>query len=144
MLTGPVEIPPVSLPRSLPQAALRAALKARCPRCGEAPLFRKWLKPVDTCRSCGQDWTLQSADDFPAYISIFLTGHLMAPLIILLVSDVGLSIMAMLAILLPLAVATMLAVLQPAKGAIIAMQYWLGLNGFVKERRPGANGSDAL
>lgn len=139
MITGPADFRAANLPHSFLQAALRGAIKARCPRCGEAPLFRKWLKPVDTCISCGQDWTLQSADDFPPYISIFVTGHLMAPLIILLVSDIGLSVMAVLAVLLPLAVATMLAILQPAKGAVIAMQYWLGLSGFVKERPPGAD-----
>jgi uncharacterized protein (DUF983 family) len=50
--------------------------------------------------------------------------------------------MATLAILVPLAVAMMLTILQPAKGAIIAMQYWLGLSGFVRERLPGAGGGE--
>ncbi len=144
MITGPAAVHPANLPHSFPQAAYRAAIKARCPRCGEAPLFRKWLKPVDTCSSCAQDWSLHSADDFPPYISIFVTGHVMAPLIILLVSDAGLSIMAALAILLPLAVAIMLAILQPAKGAVIAMQYWLGLSGFAKERPLGADDAETL
>lgn len=130
--------PEPRLPAGYGEAAMRAAFRTKCPRCGDAPLFRTWLKPVDACESCRQDWTLQSADDFPPYISIFVTGHLLAPLIILLVFDLGLSVVAALAILMPLAVATMLAILQPAKGAIIAMQYWLGLNGFVKERPPGA------
>ncbi|HEX9805827.1 MAG TPA: DUF983 domain-containing protein [Alteraurantiacibacter sp.] len=141
-MNRPADIAPEArLPASYGEAAMRAALKARCPRCGEAPLFRKWLKPVDACASCGQDWTLHSADDFPPYISIFVTGHLLAPLIILLV-DLGLSVMATLAILVPLAVAMMLTILQPAKGAIIAMQYWLGLSGFVRERLPGAGGGE--
>jgi len=124
---------PAALPHSLPEAAMRGA-RGRCPRCDGAELFRKWLKPVDRCRACGQDWSLQSADDFPPYVAIFVTGHLMAPLLILLVLDFALSPWATAAIILPLAIVLMLGILQPAKGAIIAFQWWLGMSGFRKER----------
>ena len=43
---------------------------------------------------------------------------------------------AILAIILPLAVAFMLLTLQPAKGAVIALQWWHGMHGFRAERRP--------
>lgn len=134
------EIAESPLPRTLPstylEAAIRGGLRCTCPRCGQAPLFRKWLKPVDFCYACGQDWTLQRADDFPPYISILVTGHLMAPLLILLVLDFHLSIFVTSAIALPLAAGIMLGILQPAKGAVIAAQWWLGLVGFRKERLP--------
>jgi len=39
----------------------------------------------------------------------------------------------------PLAIALMLGILQPAKGGIIAAQWWLGLVGFKKERLPEAD-----
>ena len=29
--------------------------KQRCPACGEAPLYRAYLKPHDTCPACGED-----------------------------------------------------------------------------------------
>ena len=132
---GVAPLPP-TLPGSYLAAAARGGLHGKCPRCGEAPLFRKWLKPVDRCEACGQDWTLQRADDFPPYISILVTGHLMAPLAILLTLDFALPTGIVLAIILPLAAATMLGVLQPAKGAVIAAQWWLGLVGFSKERLP--------
>ncbi|WP_245626712.1 DUF983 domain-containing protein [Croceicoccus naphthovorans] len=32
---------------------------------------------------------MQRADDFPAYVSIFVTGHVMAPIIIALVQSVS-------------------------------------------------------
>ena len=132
---------PAVLPASYVQAALRG-LRGKCPRCGEAHLFRKWLKPVERCASCAQDWSLQRADDFPAYVAILVTGHVMAPLIILLTLDYRLSLPATLAIVLPAAAATMLGVLQPAKGAIIAAQWWLGLVGFTRERLPSPDGAD--
>nr|WP_243853697.1 DUF983 domain-containing protein [Sphingopyxis panaciterrae] len=106
-----------------------------CPRCGGAKLFRAFLKPVDHCSACKQDWTHQQADDFPAYVSIFLTGHIMAPVIIALVKDTSLSLPALAAIILPLMVGLMILFLQPAKGAIIALQWWFGMHGFPKERR---------
>jgi len=133
MSPGPV---PADLPATFWQAASRG-LRGRCPRCGGAHLFRRWLKPFDHCRCCGQDLTHQQADDFPAYIAIFLTGHLLAPVIILLSLDFDLSPLAMFAIIVPLALVMMLGTLQPAKGTVIAAQWWYGLHGFAKERPAG-------
>lgn len=123
----------VMLPASGWEAALRGAFN-KCPRCSETKLFWRFLKPVEVCPHCGQDWSLQRADDFPAYVSIFLTGHLLAPLIILLVSDFEIPAGALVAVILPLAALMMLGFLQPAKGTIIALQWWLGLHGFKRER----------
>ncbi|MBD3772381.1 MAG: DUF983 domain-containing protein [Rhodobacteraceae bacterium] len=117
-------------------AAMLRGLRGRCPRCGEARLFMRFLKPIPHCPHCGQDWTHQQADDFPAYVSIFVTGHLMAPLIIALTRSSTLSVTALMAIILPLAVVLMIGLLQPAKGAIVALQWWFGMHGFQKER-PG-------
>ena len=128
-----------SLPATYWQAAQRG-LSGKCPRCGKAGLFRKWLKSVDSCPNCQQVWTHHQADDFPAYIAIIVTGHILAPLIILLSLDFDLGPMTMVAILVPLAVAMMLGMLQPAKGAVIATQWWHGLHGFVKERLPDPAG----
>ena len=121
------------LPASGWKAMLRG-LCGRCPRCNEAKLFRRCLKPIQSCPHCGQDWMHHQADDFPAYVSIFLTGHLMAPLIIALVRDAQLSVPALMMIILPLAMILMIGLLQPAKGAIIALQWWFGMHGFRKER----------
>lgn len=118
-----------TLSRSALEAIKRGAL-GRCPRCGTSRLFPKFLKPIARCDACGQDWTPQQADDFPAYVAIFVTGHLLAPLIIALVKDAGLSVVTLMAIILPLAVVMMIALLQPSKGAIIAIQWWFSMHGF--------------
>jgi uncharacterized protein (DUF983 family) len=138
MTTPPAPVPntAILLPESYRFAALRG-LRGHCPRCDRTRLFRAWLKPVDRCAACAQDWSLQRADDFPAYISIFVTGHLMAPLVIMLIGDLGLSAWATLAIVLPLACVLMLGLLQPAKGAVLATMWWTGMGGFTKERRLG-------
>jgi uncharacterized protein (DUF983 family) len=127
-----------SLPGSGVQAALRGA-RNRCPSCGEGALFGRFLKPIAKCESCGQDWTHQQADDFPAYLAILVTGHVLAPLIIALVNYTDLPVWGLMVIIVSLALISMLAMLQPAKGAIIAVQWWLGMHGFVKPARAGAD-----
>lgn len=128
----------VDLPHSMSAALLRGA-QGKCPRCGGARLFRAYLKPVDTCPACGQDWTPQSADDFPAYISILISGHVIVPLLIVLVLTPSLPAWVVGAIVVALALVLTLGLLQPAKGAVIASQWWLGLHGFKPDRlKPGA------
>ena len=122
------------LPGSLVAAMVRGA-RHRCPRCGEGRLFRRWLKPVDRCAACNLDISGQRADDLPAYIGIFVTGHLLAPVIIALVTGTQLSALALLAIIIPLAILMLIALLQPSKGAVIGLQWWNGMHGFRKERR---------
>ena len=139
MTTTATHSPRPQLPASFWAAAARG-MRSRCPRCGEAKLFVRWLKPAAHCPACGQDWSHQRADDFPAYIAILITGHLLAPVIIALVADFDLSPGTIALILLPSAVAMMLGMLQPAKGAVIAAQWWHGLHGFRRERPDtGAN-----
>ncbi|SMP70330.1 Uncharacterized conserved protein, DUF983 family [Novosphingobium panipatense] len=128
-------------PASFSQAALRG-IRGRCPRCGEGRLFRKWLKPQTQCSACALDLLPQRADDFPAYIAMIVTGHFMAPLIIALAVDYELGPVAMLAIAVPLAIVMMLGMLQPAKGGVIATQWWFGMHGFVRERLPEAPSQD--
>lgn len=131
--------PPFNLPTSGLNAVVRG-LKNRCPSCGETRLFARFLKPIAQCAACKQDWTPQQADDFPAYVSILLTGHLMAPLIIALVSYANLPMWVLMTVIMALATGMMIVMLQPAKGAIIATQWWLGMHGFVKAARPAAAG----
>ncbi len=61
--------------RDLVQAMRRGAL-GRCPRCGEGRLFRAFSKTVDTCQHCGEEISHHRADDLPAYLVIFIVGHI--------------------------------------------------------------------
>ncbi len=125
---------PYELPAILAQCLWRGTL-CRCPRCGKGRLFRRWLKPVEACEACALDISGQRADDLPAYIGIFVTGHLLAPVIIALVTGFALSAWTLLAIVIPVAIVMLIGLLQPSKGAVIAVQWWNGMHGFRKERR---------
>ncbi|MBY0619717.1 DUF983 domain-containing protein [Sphingomonas ursincola] len=129
---------PNSAPRTIEKAieepsALVAALRGmrnHCPRCDHKPLFARYLKPVARCACCGQDWTLHQADDFPAYIAIFISGHLLAPVLIAAGSRELLPMgwLALIAVLGALLLTIVM--LQPAKGAVIALQYHWRMHGF--------------
>ena len=127
-----------ALPKTAFQAAVRG-MRGRCPRCGEGVLFPHLLKPVARCQICAQDWTPQQADDFPAYVAIIVTGHIMAPVIIAMVSETDFSMWTNLAIIIFLSLILIAVLLQPAKGAIIALQWWMGLHGFEKPPLPDVN-----
>lgn len=78
---------------------------------------------------------MQQADDFPAYIGIFVVGHLLAPVVIAMIGTFGMSAWLTLAIILPVAVAMLIAMLQPTKGAVIGFLWWHGIGAFKQERR---------
>lgn len=127
--------PSVTLPATF-GAALMRGIRCRCPRCGEGRLFARWLKPVPQCKYCGLDISGQRADDFPAYVSMFITGHVLAPIIILMALDYAMSSWAILAVIIPVSIIMMVLLLQPSKGGVIALQWWNGMHGFKQERLP--------
>lgn len=129
MPNAALPLDPAILPHTVSSAILRG-MRGTCPRCGGTHLFAGGLKPVERCRMCGQNWTLHAADDFPPYIAILLTGHLMAPVIIGLGKMEALPAWAMMLIALTMAGALIAAILRPAKGGVIALQWWLGMQGF--------------
>ena len=90
----------------------------------------RYLKPVERCACCGQDWTLHQADDFPAYIAIFISGHLLAPVLIAAGSRELLPMGWLALIAVVGALLLTIVMLQPAKGAVIALQYHWRMHGF--------------
>lgn len=61
--------------------ALARGWQRKCPRCGSGPLLKSYLKVNHDCTVCGQEFHHHRADDGPAYLTILLVGHLMAPLL---------------------------------------------------------------
>ncbi len=57
-------------------SVMRSATLARCPRCGEGPLFRQVLVLRETCDHCGLDYAFIDTGDGPAVFAIFILGFL--------------------------------------------------------------------
>jgi uncharacterized protein (DUF983 family) len=117
------------LPRDLVQAMWRG-FKCRCPACGEGRMFRAYLKVADECPACGEPLHHHRADDFPAYLVIVIAGHIVVPLILMVETDFHPAYWIHLALWLPLTLGLCLGLLQPVKGAVVALQWFLGMHGF--------------
>jgi uncharacterized protein (DUF983 family) len=104
--------------------------KCRCPNCGEGRLFRTFIKPVDRCDVCGEDYTHQRADDLPAYIVVVIVGHMIVGGFLSAEMLWSLSSWAHLAIWTPFTIIASLAMLQPVKGGVIGLQWALRMHGF--------------
>lgn len=110
----------------------------RCPACGDGRLFGRYLKVAEACASCGAELHHHRADDFPPYLVMFAVGHLVGYGIYFSETrfdDVPLWLHA--AVWPSLAIGLSLALLQPVKGAVVGLQYSLGMHGFGRASRPG-------
>lgn len=116
-------------PASLPTALWRG-FSMRCPDCGRGHLFGRFLKVVPECPVCGEDFSHQRADDFPAYLVIIVLGHLVIPSMLIVEEVFAPPLWLQYLIWLPLIACGALALLQPTKGAVVALQWQLGMHGF--------------
>jgi uncharacterized protein (DUF983 family) len=111
-------------------AYLKRGLFGRCPACGEGRMFRSFLKVADRCEACGEALFHHRADDFPAYLTIVVVGHVIVPLTMYVEIAYAPSYWVHAAIWLPLVVLSSLATLRLLKGLVVAMQWNLGMHGF--------------
>jgi uncharacterized protein (DUF983 family) len=121
-------------PVSLAKAVLRG-FAMRCPNCGRGHLFGRFLKVADTCEICGEDFTPQRADDFPAYLVIVVVGHVVVPALLAVEMAYAPPAWLQLLIWLPVTLFSALGLLQPTKGAIVGIQWQTGMHDFEVSRR---------
>ena len=119
----------VSEPRPLGIVLWRGLL-GRCPSCGKGRMFRAWLKVVDHCPECGEALHHHHADDLPPYLVILVVGHLIVGLVLWAEKAFQPSVVTHAFLWLPLTLGLCLGLLQPIKGAVVALQWYLGLHGF--------------
>jgi uncharacterized protein (DUF983 family) len=128
-MTG-IFMPDLNHPRRDARTALLRGFLCRCPNCGKGRLFRAFLKVVDRCPVCGEDFHHHRADDAPAYFVILIVGHIVVPLV-LVVEEVFAPPYWVHAVLwIPLILGLALGLLQPVKGMIVAWQWAHFMHGF--------------
>ncbi|MDD1529588.1 hypothetical protein C7U92_27720 [Bradyrhizobium sp. WBOS7] len=110
--------------------AMWRGFRGKCPNCGEGHLFGRFLKVADRCDHCGEELFHQRADDFPAYLVMVVVGHLVVPAILAVETAYAPPEWLQLAVWLPVTLFASLALLQPTKGAIVGLQWQLGMHGF--------------
>ncbi|MDD1520593.1 DUF983 domain-containing protein [Bradyrhizobium sp. WBAH42] len=110
--------------------AMWRGFSGKCPHCGEGHMFGRFLKVAEACDHCGEELFHQRADDFPAYLVMVVVGHLVVPAILAVETAYAPPEWLQLAVWLPVTLFASLALLQPTKGAIVGLQWQLGMHGF--------------
>jgi uncharacterized protein (DUF983 family) len=110
--------------------AMRRGFLNHCPACNRGRLFGRFLKVVDRCEPRGTEFHHHRADDLPPYLVIFIVGHLIGYGILMTETRLEVPMWIHLATWPALTLILCLALLQPVKGAVVGLQYALGMHGF--------------
>lgn len=120
-------------PRDTRQSIFRGWAR-KCPNCGEGRMMERYLEVSRACPACGTELHHHRADDGPAWATILITGHIMAPMMLFIfevfrpkawVMAVGFSVFFVL---------LSLYLLPRLKGAFIGLQWAKRMHGFGKSR----------
>jgi uncharacterized protein (DUF983 family) len=124
-------LPPLTteVERPLAPAMLRGWHR-HCPKCGSGPMMRGYLKVRESCPVCGEQLHHHRADDGPAYLTILIVGHLMAPLLLIIFTRYRPDPLVLAAVFSVGTVALSLYLLPRLKGALVALQWAKRMHGF--------------
>lgn len=110
-------------------------IRGRCPNCGKGHLLHKYLKVHESCSMCGEELHHHRADDFPAYLVVAIVGHIVMPSLLWVEIHFAPPYWVHMAIWLPLTLVLALGLLPLVKGAIVALQWHIGMHGFEASKR---------
>lgn len=127
------EISPPTAARAL-WPAVRKGFRRKCPCCGAGQLMQSYLKVRDSCMVCGQELHHHRADDGPAYLTILIVGHLMAPLLHVAFTTFRPQPLVLFTIFAVGCVTLSLYLLPRLKGAMVGFQWAKMMHGFGGER----------
>lgn len=114
--------------------ALRKGWRRKCPSCGNGPLLKGYLTVRKSCAVCRQELHHHRADDGPAYLTILIVGHLMAPLLHIVFVTWRPEPLIMLTIFSVGCVALSLYLLPRLKGVVVAIQWAKRMHGFGRKK----------
>jgi uncharacterized protein (DUF983 family) len=115
--------------RSWVHAMWRGAI-GRCPECGQGRLWQGYLKTHAECSHCQAPLGQHRADDAPPYFTIFIVGHVLIPMVVMVEIAYQPSYWLHALVWLPLALAMTFALMPVVKGAIVGLQWALRMHGF--------------
>jgi uncharacterized protein (DUF983 family) len=127
-----------AVPRCAPTSAMDAmkrGLLGRCPACGEGRMFRAYLKVADECPACGEELHHHRADDLPAYLVIVIVGHIVVPLVLGIETRYAPDYWVHFALWPALTLGLSFGMLQPVKGAVVGLQWFMGMDGFAAAKK---------
>ena len=124
--------PFIELEQRQVRPAIMRGWRRRCPNCGQGPIMKSYLKVRETCTICDEELYHHRADDGPAYLTILIVGHIMAPAIILAFTTFRPDPLVLATSFTVGCVALSLYLLPRLKGAIVGLQWAKRMHGFGK------------
>ena len=110
--------------------ALWRGWRRRCPSCGSGPMLQGYLQVRNACAVCGEAMHHHRADDGPAYLTILIVGHIMAPSILAVFTAFRPEPMVLFTGFAIGCVALSLYLLPRLKGLMVAFQWARRMHGF--------------
>lgn len=115
--------------RSILTSTMRGML-CKCPACGEGKVFDGFLNIKANCEVCGEDLSQHRADDLPAYLNIFLVGHIVVGFMAFMMTFKLVDMWTMMALTILLCIASAFFLMRPLKGMVLGNQWALRMHGF--------------
>jgi len=115
------------------RTSLLRGWRRKCPNCGAGPMLKSYLKVNDSCTVCREEFFHHRADDGPAYLTILIVGHLMAPMLHIVFVQFRPEPLTLFTIFAVGCVGLSLYLLPRLKGALIGFQWAKGMGGFGDE-----------
>ena len=112
------------------KTALKDGWHGKCPNCHQGRIFRGYLSVNSECAVCGEELHHHRADDGPAYLTILVAGHLIAPFLHLAFVTFRPDPLVLGVVFSLIFVAMALYLLPRLKGGFIALQWAKRMHGF--------------
>jgi uncharacterized protein (DUF983 family) len=120
--------------------AMKRGFLGRCPACGDGRLFRAYLKVAEQCPACGEELHHHRADDLPAYLVIVIVGHIVVPMVLGIETRYAPPYWVHFALWPALTLGLSFGLLQPIKGAVVGLQWSMGMDGFESAKKKRESG----
>lgn len=121
---------PAATPGRSASEAMRRGLQGKCPACGNAALFTRYLEVAHRCPSCAEELYHHRADDAPPYFTILIVGHLIVAGVMMVEDYFHPDYWLHILMWFPLTIGLSLWILPKVKGALVGLQWALKMHGF--------------
>ena len=129
-MTEPVVSTPQPIDDRPVKTAIARGLRRKCPQCGKGHMFAGYLKVADECPVCAENLSHHRADDGPAYLTLLIVGHLLAPLLHVTWTHFRPEPMTMATVFSIGCIALSLFLLPRMKGFVVSIQWSRRMHGF--------------
>ena len=101
--------------------ALSRSILKRCPRCGKASIYKRYLKLKSNCNHCDEQLSIYRTDDFGPWLTIIIAGHIIVPLVLFIEQVYAPDLWLQAVTWIPLTITTVLFILPVSKSICLAI-----------------------